>query len=235
MVKNYIAEFLGSLFLIMVAIGSTILADFVFGAPIYITVFINGIAVAFVLFALIEMFAPISGSHFNPAVTLTLLIAKEFTLKKSIGYIIAQILGALVGLILTHAIFYDNVPTIFIVSDQIVSFPKVLSEFICTFVLLGAIISLVRGKSKYTSLVIGLLVGGMIITSSSNMYANPAVTIARIFTYAVCGISPISALLYIVSQLLGAFSALFIFSKLYPLKVEKKCAPYDCSCKTTPI
>lgn len=68
MYKNFIAEFIGTHFLILVAVGSTILAGSVFNAPIYITVLTNAISVAFVLFALIEMFSPISGSHFNPAV-----------------------------------------------------------------------------------------------------------------------------------------------------------------------
>ncbi|MGL1891311.1 MAG: aquaporin [Spirochaetaceae bacterium] len=231
MSKNIISEFLGTLFLVLTAIGSTILADFVFGAPIYITVFINGIAVAFVLFCLIEMFAPLSGSHFNPAVTISLFVAGEMNKKKAGLYILAQLSGAFIGIIITNLIFFDVNPIILSVSETLITPPKLLSEFICTFILMGAIISLVRGKSKYTSLVIGLLVGGMILVSSSNMYANPAVSFARIFTYAICGISPVSAILYTIVETLGALSALLIFSKLYPLKVEVKCAPFDCSCK----
>jgi len=76
---------------------------------------------------------------------------------------------------------------------------------------------------------VAFVVGGMLITSVSTMFANPVVTFCRIFTYAICGIAPESALFYVIAQLIGAVAAVYIFGKvLYPVKLKEKCDPYDC-------
>ena len=106
------------MFLIIVAVGSTILAGSVFNAPIYIVVLTNAISVAFVLFALIEMFSPISGSHFNPAVTMVLFFAGEFSNKKTFIYISAQLSGALFGIMITHLFFWDVNPILLTISRK---------------------------------------------------------------------------------------------------------------------
>lgn len=233
--KGLVAEFLGTMGLIVAAIGSIVLAEIVWGAPSFIFVFINAIAVGFVLFALIETFGPLSGAHFNPAVTIALTVSGECSKKKAAYYIAAQLAGALVGVFLVNMFFFDSLQELFFISEiDRSSIAIILSEFFCTFMLVAIIFGCVRGGSNKTSLAVGLFVGGMIITTASTMFANPAVDIARIFTNAACGIAPLSSLYFIIADILGAVAAAFVFGWLYPVKLKEgeKCEAFDCSVKT---
>ena len=228
-----IAEFIGSMFLVIAAIGSTILPFGLSGSTIVLTVFINAIAVAFVLFALIETFGPISGAHFNPAVTIAMLVAKEIDRAKAGMYIAVQLAGGMIGLLVTDLMFYGTASTFYTNTSQLLSISSnvkglslVFSEFICAFILVAVIFGCVRNHSKYTSLAVGMLVGGMLITSSSTMFANPMVTVSRMFTYAICGIAPASGVLYIIAEIFGAASAAVLLMYLYPkISEEKTTAP----------
>ena len=236
--QNLIAEFLGTMFLVVVAIASTILPFKLGAGPehIFLVVLMNGIAVAMVLFALIETFGSISGAHFNPAVTLALLINKEISQKKAGLYIMVQFLGAFVGLLVVQIMFWDYRPELIVISTNTVTGAQFFSEFLCTFILVGVIFGCVKGGSKHTGLAVAFVVGGMLITSVSTMFANPAVTFARVFTYAICGIAPLSGLFYIIAQLIGAAVAVVVFGKLlFPTKLKEKCDPYDCPTKPIQI
>jgi glycerol uptake facilitator-like aquaporin len=182
----------------------------------------NAIAVAFVLFALIEMLGPISGGHFNPAVTMSFLLSKEITKKKAACYIGAQIAGGFIGVMATHLMFYDTTSTLLVVSENTKTPGMFFAEFIGTFLLVAVILGCIRGGSKFTGLSVGTVVGGMLITTSSTMYANPAVTLARVFTYAICGIAPASAIFFIFAEFVGASMATITFSYLYPRKLGDK-------------
>jgi len=235
--RGVVAEFIGTTGLIVVAIGSIVLPQLVWGSTSgYEFVFINAVAVGFVLFALIEMLGPLSGAHFNPAVTISQLVLKECSPKKAASYIIAQLAGVIFGVFLVNLFFHDFLTGgFFYVSDtDRSSIYIVLSEFFCTFMLVAVIIGCVRGGSSKTSLAVGLFVGGMIVTTSSTMFANPAVSLARMFTEAACGIAPLSALYFIIAQIAGAIAATFVFGWLYPKKLEKgeKCDAFDCSVKS---
>ncbi|MGE5379305.1 MAG: aquaporin, partial [Candidatus Saccharibacteria bacterium] len=115
--QNLLAEFIGSMFLVVVAIASTILPYNVLNAGLPLTILINALAVALVLFALIETFASISGAHFNPAVTLALLAAKDIKPRVAGYYIAAQFAGGVLGLVIAHAMFYDTVSKLIVISD----------------------------------------------------------------------------------------------------------------------
>jgi len=222
------AEFIGSLFLVVVAIGSTILPMTLSGATLALTIFINAVAVAMVLFALIESLGSISGAHFNPAVTLALLFAKQISPKKAFYYVIAQIGGGLIGLLVVGLTFYNYNSTILIISSNIKNYSQVFAEFIGTFILLGVIIGCVRGGSKHTGLSVAFVVGGMLIATASNMYANPMISLARIFTYAICGIAPYWAALFVIAEIVGALSAAYVFGIMFPTKLKEKCDPFEC-------
>ncbi len=226
--QNLMAEFIGSLFLVIVAIGSTILPMTLSGATMVLAVFINAVAVAMVLFALIESLSSISGAHFNPAVTLALLFAKQITPKRALYYIIAQITGGFIGLMVVGLTFYDYNSTILGVSGNVKNYSQVFAEFIGTFILIGVIIGCVRGGSKHTGLSVAFVVGGMLVATSSNMYANPMISIARIFTYAICGITPVWAVLFIIAETIGALSAAYVFGIMFPTKLKEKCDPFEC-------
>jgi len=233
--RNMVAEFLGTMGLIMAAIGSILMPELVWGSTMaYEFVFINALAVGFILFALIETLGPLSGAYFNPAVTLAQLYSKEISSKKAALYILAQLSGALFGVLLVNAMFYDTTQALVFVSEnERATLPTFLSEFVCTFLLVAVIYGCVRGRSRNTSLAVGLFVGGMIVTSSSTMYANPAVDLARIFTNAACGIAPMSSLAFVLASILGALTAALVFDWLYPTKLDndQKCDPFDCSRK----
>lgn len=226
--RKLVAEFIGTMFLVVAAIGSVILPYEVLGADIATTVFINAVAVGFVLFALIEMLSPISGSHFNPAVSLAFILTRDMEKKKGICYIIAQMAGGMMGLLATHLMFYDVNPSLILISGNAKGVGTYFGEFLGTFLLLAVIYGCVRGRSANTSLSVGLVVGGMLISTSSTMYANPAVTISRVFTYAICGIAPVSAAFFILAEIAGAVTAGVVLGYLYPRKVTEKCLPFEC-------
>ncbi|OPY34623.1 MAG: putative aquaporin AqpM [Methanomassiliicoccales archaeon PtaU1.Bin124] len=229
--QNLVAEFLGTMFLVIAAIGSTIL-PFTFGVTaemMFLVILINALAVALVLFALIETFGSISGAHFNPAVTLALYLNKEIGARKALMYVAVQFLGGFIGLLTVHIMFWDYHPDLLVISSNVKDGTQFFSEFLCTFILVGVIFGCVKGGSKHTGLSVAFLVGGMLITTVSTMFSNPAVTLSRMFTYAICGIAPMSGFLFIVAQLLGAGAAVVVFAKvLYPTKLKEKCDPFDC-------
>ncbi len=220
------AEFLGTMGLIIAAIGSIGLAQsWLESTHIdqpWVYVFINAVAVGFILFALIEALGPISGAHFNPAVTIAMLFSKDIEPKKAVMYIIAQILGAIVGVLLVNLTFMDMSlgGEILYISENSSrdTWSILLSEFICTFMLLMIIYCCSRNGSSKTSLAVGLFVGGMIVTTTATMFANPAVDFARMFTNFACGIAPLNALEFMIMDILAGIVAAFVFRWLVPKK-----------------
>lgn len=219
--QGVLAEFIGSMFLVVAAIASAILPFNVLDAGLALSILMNAIAVALVLFALIETLSPISGAHFNPAVTLAFLLTHDIDKKKAAAYIPAQFAGGFIGVIATHLMFFDIRPDLLVVSGNFKTPALYFAEFLGTFILLGVIYGCVRGRSKHTSLSIGAVVGGMLITTSSTMYANPVVTFARMFTYAICGIAPQSALFFISAEVLGSVVAARTFGYLFPTRITR--------------
>jgi glycerol uptake facilitator-like aquaporin len=132
---------------------------------------------------------------------------------------IVQILGGLVGLLISHAMYFDQISIIFTISTISRSGGAYLAEFLGTLLLVLSILILVNNKSDRSSFVVGILVGGMLIATSSTMFANPQVTLARIFTYSQAGISPLDALIFITMEIFGSFVATYVF------KVTNLCEP----------
>lgn len=215
--RRLVAEFLGSLLLVFTAISPTILGFNVFGSGVTLAVVMDAIAVGFVLFVLIEILGPISGCHINPAVTIAMLSVKKIKFKPAALYIIVQILGGLVGVLAAHAMFigYDFFQWT-AVSDISRSGGAYFAEFVGTFTLVLVIFGTMAHKSVQAGLIIGFLVGGFIITTSSTMFANPQVTLARVFTWAIAGIRPQDAIVFIVVQIAAAFAAAAVAAYLFP-------------------
>lgn len=235
--QKFTAELIGTMFLVIVAIASTIL-PMTIGVDLGVTVFVNAVAVAFVLFALIECMAPISGAHFNPAVTLALSRTGEMKKGDAPYYIVAQFLGAFLGLITVHLMFWDTNPALLYVSENEMTNSQFFAEIVGTFILVGVIYGCVRGKSRATGMAVAFLVGGMLVSTVSTMFANPAVTFARMMTYAICGIAPLSGIVFMAMEIIGALLAMVVFTKvLYPTQLEKKdiCEPGYCPPKIIDI
>jgi len=215
-----LAELIGSMFLVMAAISSIILFIVVLDSNISVAIVANAIAVAFVLTALIEMFGSISGAHFNPVVTVVMVIHKSITVSKAAMFIAVQIFGGVLGTVFTHLMFYDQMGGVLFVSDKVRSGHIYFGEVVGTFILVLAILVLIKIKSTKISIIIGLLVGGQLMSTSSTMFANPQVTIARIFTSSISGIRPFDAMIFIIMQFVGGLLAYAVY-KLMFLKVKK--------------
>ena len=210
-----LSEYLGSLFLVMAAISPIILFNRVLNAGIALAVLADALGVGTILFALIKMFGPVGGAHFNPAVTLATVICGTMSWRRAALYILMQIVGGLTGMIFSHLMFYHEIPRLVAVSEVTRVGGNYFAEILCTFILILTILLLVQRRSKKISIVVGLLVGGQLIATSSTMFANPQVTLARMFTYSAAGVKPIDGMVFILMQVIGAVLAVLVFRTVY--------------------
>ena len=210
----HLCEFLGSMLLVIASISPVILFYGTLKTDIAFAVLADAIAVGFVLFASIEIFSPVCTAFFNPAVSIAFAIDGKLTWKQAGIYSVNQILGGLTGLLISQLMFFDKIPKLFAVSNIARSGGDFVAEILGSFVLVLAIFSLVEQKSNKTSFVVGFLVGGMVLATSSTMFANPQVTIARMFTYSAAGIAPVDGLVFIAMQIIGAILAVFAWRNM---------------------
>ena len=210
-----LSEYLGSLFLVMAAISPIILFNQVLNAGIALAVLADALSVGTILFALIEMFGHVSGAHFNPAVTLATVICGRMSWRRATLYILMQIGGGLTGMISSNLMFYHEIPRLVAVSEVTRVGGSYFAEILCTFILILTILLLVQRRSKKISIVVGLLVGGQLIATSSTMFANPQATLARMFTYSAAGVKPIDGMMFILMQVSGAVLAVLVFRTVY--------------------
>jgi len=216
------AEFLGSMFLVMAAVAPTIMFVEVFETTKAVAVLANAIAVAFVLCALIEIFGSISGAHFNPVVTMIMLFEKKMGATKAALFMLFQFAGGITGAALSHLMFLGDIGSILAVSDDVRNEYVFFGEIFGTFILILAILLLVKKGSSKISVIIGLLVGGQIMSTSSTMFANPQVTVARMFTNTVSGIRPIDGIIFIGMQIIGALLAYAVYRLLFANKTYEE-------------
>jgi glycerol uptake facilitator-like aquaporin len=212
--QELIAEFLGSFFLALAAVTPMILFPEILGSSISVAVIADALAVGFVLSVLIDMFGPISGAHFNPIVTLMMVKLNRMPTKKSGVYLVAQVFGGLLGVLGSHLMFYHQIPVIATISEINRSGGNYLGEIIGTLILLLAILTLLKNENPRMGWNIGVLVGGQLMATSSTMFANPMITIARTFTYSAAGIRPIDSLMFILMQFIGLGLALIIWRQI---------------------
>ena len=209
---RYLSEFLGTLALLATVVGSGIMAENLAGGNAAIALLGNTIATGAILYVLITIFAPISGAHFNPAVTLVMLALRELSLMGSILYIGAQIAGGLCGTFLAHFMFEQEI--LQLSGNERSGLAQYGSEVIAT---IGLVLTILLGR-KFRAEQVAMLVG-MYITAaywftSSTSFANPAVTIARTFSDSFSGISIYDTPYFIVAQIMGAFMALLLSQTL---------------------
>ena len=209
---RYLSEFLGTLALVATVVGSGIMAENLAGGNAAIALLGNTIATGAILYVLITIFAPISGAHFNPAVTLVMLALRELSLMGSILYISAQIAGGLCGTYLAHFMFEQEI--LQLSGNERSGLAQYGSEVIAT---IGLVLTILLGR-KFRADQVAMLVG-MYITAaywftSSTSFANPAVTIARTFSDSFSGISISDTPFFIVAQIIGAFMALLLSQTL---------------------
>ena len=208
--KNYLAEFIGTYLLVAVVIGSGIMAELLANGNIAVALLGNTIATGAILFVIIKMFGPISGAHYNPVVSMVFLIRKELKTNDFIIYIIMQITGGMLAVLSSHYIFELEILQ---VSKNIRGeFPLLISEIIATLGLLLTILFVRKNDEASVAIAVGLFITAGYWFTSSTSFANPAVTIARIFTDTFTGIAPVSVKYFITGQIIGALLANYIFN-----------------------
>jgi glycerol uptake facilitator-like aquaporin len=207
-----VCEFLGTAFLLAAVVGSGALAHKLDMGNIALSVLCVSFTTMTTLSACIFALGHIS-AHFNPVVTLALALCREFAWKNVVPYWIVQVLGGIVGVLITNVMF-DN-PAVCI-SDTVRSgVGQWVGEFVATFGLLGIIFGCARSNASMLPFAVPFYVAGAIFFTSSTCFANPAVTIARVFTTTLCGIAPGGVLPFVVAQLLGCAAALGVFGWLF--------------------
>jgi glycerol uptake facilitator-like aquaporin len=221
--RRLAAEAIGTAVLLSVVIGSGIMGDSLSGGNVAIALLGNTIATGAILVVLIFSFGPLSGAHFNPAVTLAFLMRREITPGDAMLYVLAQIVGGLAGALAAHAMF--ELPLIQI-SETARSGPaQWFAEWVATLGLVSTILATLRFRPEAVAPAVGLfIIAGYWFTASTS-FANPAVTIARSFTNTFSGIVPGDAPGFILAQLAGAASATLLFAWLLsPPPVEEQAA-----------
>jgi glycerol uptake facilitator-like aquaporin len=211
--RRLVAEALGTALLLAVVIGSGIMGERLAGGNMAIALLGNTLATGAGLVVLITMLGPISGAHFNPAVTLVFACRRGLDSRTAAAYIAVQLAGGVLGVWAAHAMFDEAVLQ---VSSKLRSGPaQAFSEGIATFGLVAAILGTLRFRPQATASVVGLYITSAYWFTASTSFANPAVTIARSFSDTFAGIAPASAPAFIVAQLIGAGAAATLGSWLF--------------------
>ena len=195
------AEFAGTALLLMIVVGSGIMGEQLAGGNAAIALLGNSIATGAGLYVLISVLGPISGAHFNPAVSFTFWRAGDLTGVVLAAYIAAQVVGGIVGVWLTHAMF--DLPVLQFSAKVRTGWPQWLSEFLGTGILLATIHLGLRNAAERVPLLVALIVTAGYWFTASTFFSNPAVTIGRSFSNTFAGIQPADIVGFIVAQLLA--------------------------------
>jgi glycerol uptake facilitator-like aquaporin len=211
--RRLTAEALGTAFLLAAVVGSGIMAERLAGGNFAIALLANTIATGTVLVVLIAIFGPVSGAHFNPAVTLYFALRREISPALGGAYVLVQIAGAFCGVWAAHLMFAAPV---FEISLKLREGPaQAFSEFIATFGLIGAIAGAIRFRPESVATLVGLYISAAYWFTASTSFANPAVTLARALSNSFAGIAPHSVPAFIAAQLAGAVTGYVFFGWLF--------------------
>lgn len=211
--RRVVAEGVGTALLLAVVVGSGIMGERLSGGNDAIALLGNTLATGAGLVVLVHLFGPVSGAHFNPAVTLALLVRRETDWRTALIYGAAQTVGAVLGVWLAHAMFAEP---LWQVSTKLrEGAAQGLAEAVATFGLIGTILGTQRSRPEFTPVAVGLYITAAYWFTASTSFANPAVTVARSLSDTFAGIAPGSVPLFIVGQLVGALVAVGFFGWLF--------------------
>jgi glycerol uptake facilitator-like aquaporin len=211
--RRIAAEALGTALLLAIVIGSGIMGERLAGGNVAIALMANTLATGAGLVVLIEVFGPVSGAHFNPAVTLVFALRREIGVRLTLAYVAVQLVGAMVGVWAAHAMFAEP---IYQVSTKLRAGPsQAWSETVATFGLVLTILGTLRFRPGVTPMAVGLYISSAYWFTASTSFANPAVTLARSLSNTFAGIAPASVPSFWMGQLLGTFAAAALSSWLF--------------------
>lgn len=211
--RRLAAEGLGTALLLAIVVGSGIMGERLAGGNVAIALLANTIATGAGLVVLITVFGPVSGAHFNPAVTLSFALRGEIGRRAGLAYVAVQVAGGVAGVWTAHLMFAEPLLQ---VSDKLRDgSAQALAEGVATFGLLLTILGGLRFRPEQLPLLVGLYVTAAYWFTASTSFANPAVTIARAFSNTFAGIAPSSAPVFIAAQFAGALTALALARWLF--------------------
>jgi glycerol uptake facilitator-like aquaporin len=211
--RKLLAEALGAAFLLATVIGSGIMAERLSGGNEALALLGNTLPTAAILVVLITILAPVSGAHLNPAVTLAFAIRREFPWRMTGPYVLAQIVGALIGVVVAHGMF----ETPLALSASVRSVPgQWLGEAVATFGLVLTVLGCVARSPAATPVAVGLYITAAYWFTASTSFANPAVTLARAISDTFAGIAPASVPMFVMAQVIGTLVAVVIAGRLWP-------------------
>ncbi len=203
--RKLLAEFLGSLMLAGVVIGSGILAVNVSGGNDGIALLGNTAATGAILWVLVATLGPVSGAHFNPAVTLGFAVRREISPGLSVIYVLVQIAGCVAGAWLAHLMF--ELPVMQVATTDRSGLAKILSEGVATFALVFAIFGAIRYAPRAVPAAVALVITAGYWWTASTSFANPAISIARALSDTFAGVRPADLPGFVIGQLVGALLA----------------------------
>ena len=214
--RKLVAEAVGTALLLATVVGSGIMGERLAGGNVAIALLANTIATGAGLVALILAFGPVSGAHFNPVVTLADAWQRGLPWREVPGYLMAQFLGAPLGVVLAHVMFGEAAVT---ASTHVrAGTGQFVSEVVATFGLLSVIWACARRRPTVAPFAVGAYITAAYWFTASTSFANPAVTFARTLTNTFAGIRPADAPAFMVAQVLGAGAATALFRWLLPIE-----------------
>jgi glycerol uptake facilitator-like aquaporin len=212
--KRLVAEMVGTGFLLAAVVGSGIMGERLAGGNVALALLANTLATGAALVALILTFGPVSGAHFNPAVTLSDAGQGGLPWREVPAYLVAQVAGALLGVAVAHLMFEEP---LFSASTHARSgWPQALSEGVATFGLVAVIWGCVRSRAGVVPFAVAAYISAAFWFTASTSFANPVVTLARSLTNTFSGIRPADVPLFVIAELLGAGAATLLFAWLSP-------------------
>jgi len=213
--RRLVAETLGTALLVAAVVGSGIMAQQLARDPA-VALLCNTLATGGALVALLLAFGPVSGAQLNPAVTVCMALTRDITPAVAAGYIVAQVAGGIAGAVAANAMF-DLAPVVLATTARS-GMPKLLSEGIATFGLVGVVIAVGRTRAAAAPFAVAAYIVAAYWFTASTSFANPAVTIARAFSNTFAGIRPADVAGFLVAQALGATAGALVFSWLVPVQ-----------------
>ena len=207
-----ISETIGTLFLLLIVVGSGIMGENLTENK-GVVLLANSIATAFGLIVLIWTFGPYSGAHFNPAVSFIMMLLGKLTKQDMFFYVLCQLIGGVLGVIFANMIF--DLDIISISDNKRLTTGIFISEIIATFGLLITILLVGKQKTEMVAPAVGLYIGAAYWFTSSTSFSNPAVTIARTLSNTFTGIIPSDVIPFIFAQLIGTLIVYFLYKHVY--------------------
>ena len=212
MKTKLISETIGTFFLLLIVVGSGIMGENLTENKA-IVLLANSIATAFGLIVLIWTFGPYSGAHFNPVVSIVMMLLGKLTKQDMLFYVLCQLIGGVLGVIFANMIF--DLDIISISDNKRLTSGIFISEIIATFGLLITILLVGKQKTEMVAPAVGLYIGAAYWFTSSTSFSNPAVTIARTLSNTFTGIIPSDVIPFIFAQLIGTLIVYFIYKHVY--------------------